>query len=64
MGDAGRRIHKVDQLTDSSGGTADLTVAAVSGSGADADINNNFAELTTQLNDLIQKLVDCGLMEK
>ena len=39
-------------LTDSSGGTADGTVAAVSGSGADADINNNFAECVASINAL------------
>jgi hypothetical protein len=36
-------------LTDSSGGTAASTVAAVSGSGADTDINNNFATLTAAI---------------
>lgn len=36
-------------ITDSSGGTADGTVEAVSGSGADAAINNNFAEIVTAL---------------
>lgn len=44
------------ELTDSSGGTADGTVAAVSGSGADADINNNFAELATKVNYLLRRL--------
>lgn len=44
------------ELTDSSGGTADGIVAAISGSGADADINNNFAELTTKVNALLRRL--------
>lgn len=39
-------------LTDNSGGTADTTIAAVSGSGADATINNNFADLADRANDL------------
>jgi hypothetical protein len=39
-------------LTDSTGGTADTTVAAISGSGADADINNNFADIIAQVNNL------------
>lgn len=39
-------------LTDSTGGTADTTVAAVSGSGDDANINNNFADLVAQINAL------------
>lgn len=37
------------ELTDSTGGTADTTLAAISGSGADAGINNNFADLAAQL---------------
>ena len=45
-------------LTDSSGGTADQTVAAVSGSGADIDINNNFAELADEVNKLITDLAN------
>jgi len=50
-------------LTDSSGGSTDGTVAAISGSGADTDINNNFAEVTASINvleandsDLAQKI--------
>lgn len=39
-------------LTDSTGGTADTTVAAVSGSGDDATINNNFADILAQLANL------------
>lgn len=39
-------------LTDSSGGTASQTVAAISGSGADAGVNNNFASLTDEINKL------------
>jgi hypothetical protein len=53
----------VAELTDSSGGTADGTVAAVSGSGADTDINNNFAEVTTKVNAILQILAAHGLMD-
>lgn len=38
-----------DTVTDSTGGSADTTLAAVSGSGADATINNNFADIAAQL---------------
>lgn len=38
--------------TDNSGGTADGTIEAVSGSGADAAINNNFAELNAKVNEV------------
>lgn len=49
--------HGVEaELTDSSGGTADGTVSAVSGSGDDATINNNFAELSAKVNSLIRRL--------
>jgi len=50
-------------LTDSSGGTADGTVAAVSGSGADSAINNNFKEVCTLLNQLRNDLVTLGLIK-
>jgi hypothetical protein len=49
-------------LTDSSGGTADNTIAAVSGSGADSDINNNFADLAAKYNALRDLLRSYGLM--
>lgn len=49
-------------LTDSSGGTANDTVAAVSGSGADADINNNFADLTAKVNALITACRNAGIL--
>ena len=48
-------------LTDSSGGTGSATIGAISGSGADAGINNNFASLADQVNDLrsnIEALID------
>lgn len=48
-------------LTDSSGGAADGTVAAISGTGDDADINNNFAELATKYNTLRTLLRNYGL---
>ena len=38
-------------LTDNTGGTADGTLAAISGSGADSDINNNFADIFKVLKD-------------
>lgn len=47
-------------LTDSSGGTADGTVNAVSGSGADPAINKNFAELATKVNAIIAALEASG----
>lgn len=39
-------------LTDSTGGSVDGTLAAISGSGADAAINNNFADLADRVNKL------------
>lgn len=50
-------------LTDSTGGTADGTVSAVSGSGDDATINNNFKEVLTLLNQLRSDLVTMGLIK-
>jgi hypothetical protein len=45
-------------LTDNTGGTADTTVAAVAGSGADATINDNFADLIAQINQLRSEQVN------
>lgn len=58
--EAGQQVAPAS-LTDNSGGTKDDTVEAVSGSGADAAINNNFAELTEELNQVRQALVNLGL---
>lgn len=44
-------------LTDSTGGTANTTLVAIAGTGDDANINNNFADLIAQVNALI---VDLG----
>jgi hypothetical protein len=50
-------------LTNSTGGTADGTLSAVSGTGDDADINNNFTELHTLLNAIRTALVNSGIMK-
>lgn len=50
-------------LTNSTGGTADGTLSAVSGTGDDADINNNFTELHVLLNEIRTVLVNLGLMK-
>jgi hypothetical protein len=49
-------------LTDSSGGAANDTVVAISGSGADSDINDNFADLTAKVNAMRALLQAYGLM--
>lgn len=49
-------------LTDSTGGTADNTVAAVAGSGADATINNNFADVIAKINGLRDHVRRLGSM--
>ena len=49
-------------LTDSSGGAVDGTIVAVSGSGADVAINNNFADLAAKYNALRTLLRSYGLM--
>lgn len=49
-------------LTDSTGGTADAMVAAVSGTGDDATINDNFADLSAKINGLRDHLRRDGRM--
>jgi len=51
-----REFRDVTALTNNSGGTADGTVEAVSGSGADAAVNNNFAELAEKVEELRARL--------
>lgn len=46
-------VQTSEDLTDSTGGTPATTIVAVSGSGADSDINNNFASLTDQVKKLV-----------
>lgn len=41
-------------------GTPSQTIAAISGSGADADINHNFASITDEVNKVI---TDIGTIE-
>lgn len=50
------KLVEVSKLTDNSGGTADNTIAAVSGSGDDATINDNFADLADAINELADSL--------
>jgi hypothetical protein len=50
-------------LTNSTGGTADGTLSAVSGTGDDADINNNFTELHRLVSEIRTALVNLGLMK-
>ena len=45
-------------LTDSTGGTANTTLVAISGSGDDANINNNFADLAAMVNSLITDVIN------
>ena len=43
-------------LTDSTGGTPNNTLVAISGSGDDANINNNFADLVGKVNNILSRL--------
>ena len=46
------------KLSDGTGGTASNSLAAISGSGDDSDINNNFADLASKLNEILSKLTE------
>lgn len=50
-------------LTNSTGGSYDGTLAAISGSGDDANINNNFTDLHTLLDEIRTALVGAGIMK-
>lgn len=51
-------------LTDSTGGTVSQTLSTVSGSGADAAINDNFASLTDEVNKLRADLAESRTREQ
>lgn len=48
-------------LIDSSGGTTDGTVSAISGTGDDVNVNNNFAEIIAQINALRTVLANANI---
>ena len=52
----------VTALTDSTGGTANDTLVAISGSGDDAEINNNFADLSAKVNELRTACENAGVV--
>jgi hypothetical protein len=52
----------VTALTDSTGGSANDTLVAISGSGDDTNINNNFADLVAKVNAIRTALVNHGLL--
>ena len=49
-------LHGQSALTDNSGGTANDTIAAVSGTGDDGNVNDNFADLAAKVNSLLELL--------
>lgn len=49
-------------ITDSTGGTGNDTLVAIAGSGDDAEINNNFADLAAKQQEIIDALRDHGLI--
>lgn len=55
------QAQAIDPITDNTGGSAGDTLAAVSGTGADATINNNFATLAAKLNAIQAALEGVGI---
>lgn len=68
-GSAWVRMEAVEQrptvvdLTNSTGGTGNDTVAAVSGSGDDATINDNFSDVIDKIAEITSALRDHGLIQ-
>lgn len=58
----GSQQSAISSLTDSTGGTTDGTLSAVSGSGDDSTINNNIAELHTKLDLILVAMRNHGLI--
>lgn len=60
--DRGAKLSAVTALTDSTGGTANDTLVAISGSGDDTNINNNFADIAAKINTLISRLQSANIL--
>lgn len=58
---AGRTLGNITQLTDSSGGTAADTIAAIGASYVQAEVQNAIASLAAKINELLQAAEDRGL---
>lgn len=52
----------IGELTDSTGSSPNNLIDNVNGSGADGTINDNFSDLTAQVNDIRTVLRNLGLM--
>lgn len=52
----------ITSLTDSSGGTANDTVQAIGGVFSQAEIANNFADLTAKVNAILAALRSAGII--
>jgi hypothetical protein len=55
------KVASVATIVDSTGGVKDNTLSAVTGTGADANINNNFADVAQTLNGIIDKMKKFGM---
>ncbi len=53
----------ISGITDSSGGSADGELSAVSGSGDDSTINDNFSEVSTKLDEILAALRSYGVID-
>ena len=48
----------MESLTDNTGGSIDTTIAVISGTGDDSTLNDNFADLTKQINQIRVDLIN------
>ncbi len=62
LGDSPTAQAAIVSITDSTGGTGNDTLVAVSGSGDDAEINNNFADLAAKIQEILVALRAIGLI--
>lgn len=53
----------ITSLTDSSGGTADDTIAAIGGTYSQAEVRNGFADLAAKVNAILARLRAAGIID-
>lgn len=58
----GTQASAIANLTDSSGGTANDTVQAVGGSYSQAEVANNFADLSAKINAILNAIRGAGII--
>ena len=56
--------NQIEILVDSSGGTANNAIEVISSTPTQAQVRNNFADLTSKINEVLSILKTVGILKK